>query len=91
MILGCDLAGTIAELGPDVTGFKVGDPVFAMMPHDWGAHAERVVLAQDLVVPIPDKLKLQPVVDKVFPLSEVAAAQEYSKAGRAKGKIILEL
>src|SRR4051812_10982562 len=58
VILGCDLAGTIAEVGPDVTRFKVGDPVFAMMPHDWGAHAERVVLAQDLVVAAPAKLSL---------------------------------
>jgi NADPH:quinone reductase-like Zn-dependent oxidoreductase len=35
--------------------------------------------------------KLKPVIDKVYPFTEVAAAQVYSKAGRAKGKIVLEL
>jgi len=35
--------------------------------------------------------KLKPVIDKTYPFAEVAAAQEYSKAGRAKGKIVLEL
>ncbi len=38
-----------------------------------------------------DEGKLRPVIDKVFPMSEVAVAQEYSKTGRAKGKIILEV
>lgn len=28
--LGCDCAGAIAEIGPDVTGFAVGDPVVAL-------------------------------------------------------------
>lgn len=40
-ILGCDLAGEIAAVGANVTKLKVGDPVFAMMPHDWGAQPRR--------------------------------------------------
>jgi NADPH:quinone reductase-like Zn-dependent oxidoreductase len=55
-ILGCDLAGEIAEVGPGVTRFSAGDPVFAMMPHDWGAHAELVALREDLVVHRPASL-----------------------------------
>lgn len=35
--------------------------------------------------------KLQPVIDKTYPFAEVAAAQEFSKTGRAKAKIVLEL
>jgi NADPH:quinone reductase-like Zn-dependent oxidoreductase len=35
--------------------------------------------------------QLRPVIDKVFPLDQVAAAQEYSKTGRARGKIVLEV
>jgi NADPH:quinone reductase-like Zn-dependent oxidoreductase len=58
VILGCDLAGDIAEVGANVTRFKVGDPVFAMMPHDWGAHAEKVALDQSLVVAKPAKLSM---------------------------------
>ena len=58
VILGCDLAGEIAEVGANVTRFKVGDPVFAMMPHDWGAHAEKVALDQSLVAAKPAKLSM---------------------------------
>jgi NADPH:quinone reductase-like Zn-dependent oxidoreductase len=53
VILGCDLAGRVVEVGPDVTRLAVGDEVFAMMPHDWGAHAERVALPEQLVVAKP--------------------------------------
>jgi len=59
VILGCDLAGTVAEVGASVTRFAVGDEVFAMMPHDWGAHAERVVLTEALVVKKPAGLTME--------------------------------
>jgi NADPH:quinone reductase-like Zn-dependent oxidoreductase len=58
VILGCDLAGKVVEIGANVTRLAVGDEVFAMMPHDWGAHAERVALAADLVVTKPAKLTM---------------------------------
>ncbi len=35
--------------------------------------------------------KIKPVVDKVYPLSDIKAAQEYIESKRAKGKIILQL
>jgi NADPH:quinone reductase-like Zn-dependent oxidoreductase len=38
-----------------------------------------------------DDGKLQPVVDKVFPFADVAAAQEYSKSGSSRGKIVLQV
>lgn len=57
-IIGCDLAGVVAEVGAGVTRLSVGDEVFAMMPHDWGAHAERVVLAEGLVVKKPASLDM---------------------------------
>jgi NADPH:quinone reductase-like Zn-dependent oxidoreductase len=59
VILGCDLAGTVAEVGAKVTGLRVGDEVFAMMPHDWGAHAELVALQASLVVKKPAALSMQ--------------------------------
>src|SRR3954470_19134085 len=49
VILGCDLAGTIVEVGKNVKRLAVGDEVFAMMPQDWGAHAERVALPESIV------------------------------------------
>ncbi|HEY8074650.1 MAG TPA: NAD(P)-dependent alcohol dehydrogenase [Labilithrix sp.] len=58
VILGCDLAGTVVEVGADVKRLAVGDEVFAMMPHDWGAHAERVALDASLVVKKPKNLTM---------------------------------
>ena len=59
VILGCELAGKIVEVGSRVTRLSVGDEVFAMMPHHWGANAERVVLAESLVVKKPAKLSMR--------------------------------
>lgn len=42
---GIDLAGTVAELGADVTGLEVGDRVVAMLPLDSGGGAAEYVLA----------------------------------------------
>ena len=58
VILGCDLAGRVVEVGANAKKLSVGDEVFAMMPHDWGAHAERVALAESLVVAKPAKLSM---------------------------------
>ncbi|MDQ6898502.1 MAG: NAD(P)-dependent alcohol dehydrogenase [Candidatus Dormibacteraeota bacterium] len=58
-ILGCDLAGVVAEVGERVSNFAVGDRVFAMMPHDWGAQAELVALAEGLVVKLPSGLSME--------------------------------
>jgi len=59
VILGCDLAGVVVEKGADVKHLEIGDEVFAMMPHDWGAHAERVALAASLVVKKPAALGMR--------------------------------
>jgi NADPH:quinone reductase-like Zn-dependent oxidoreductase len=33
--------------------------------------------------------RVRPVVDRTFPLSEVAAAIRYMRAGRARGKVLI--
>lgn len=58
VILGCDLAGKVVLVGANAKRFAVGDEVFAMMPHDWGAHAERVAIAESLVVKKPAALSM---------------------------------
>ena len=49
--LGQEAAGVVAELGPDVSGIAVGDPVaYTGVP---GAYAEFAVVPADRLVPVP--------------------------------------
>lgn len=47
-----EVAGTIAALGPGVSGMKVGDRVAAYL--GWGGAREKVIAKAGAVVPIPD-------------------------------------
>ncbi|UYL08508.1 NADP-dependent oxidoreductase [Bdellovibrio sp. SKB1291214] len=38
-----------------------------------------------------EKGKIEPIIDKVFPLAECQAALDYSETGRARGKIIVSI
>ncbi len=81
VILGCELAGVVAEVGPGVTRLKVGDEVFAMMPTHWGANAERVALAEHFVVKKPAGLSM-------VEASSLPVAAMTSLAGlRKRGKV----
>ena len=49
-ILGRDFSGTVAALGPGVTDFKVGDPVFGVMDAGIeGCYAEKVKIAAAII------------------------------------------
>lgn len=50
-ILGLEMAGEIAEVGPNVTGWHVGDRVCALLPG--GGYAERVAVPAAMLMPIP--------------------------------------
>src|SRR3569623_2105044 len=54
-ILGRDCAGTVLEIGKDVTGFKVGDRVMGLVNR---AYAELVVARADAWAPVPSNLAL---------------------------------
>lgn len=59
MVLGWDVAGTVAAVGADVTDWQVGDRVAAMVfqPADQrGVYAERVTLDAGLLARVPDPL-----------------------------------
>lgn len=58
IVLGCELAGRVVARGANAKRFQVGDEVFAQMPHDWGANAQRVALAEHLVVKKPSRLSM---------------------------------
>lgn len=53
---GEEFAGTVVELGPDVTGFAVGDRVATA--NGIGSHASAALVAADRAVPVPEDLDL---------------------------------
>jgi putative PIG3 family NAD(P)H quinone oxidoreductase len=53
-ILGLEVSGVIDEVGREVTGWTVGDPVAALLTG--GGYAEHVVVHPSLLLPIPDGL-----------------------------------
>lgn len=53
---GLEVAGTIAALGPDVTGWQVGDRVCALL--SGGGYAEYAVAPAGQVLPVPDGLDM---------------------------------
>jgi putative PIG3 family NAD(P)H quinone oxidoreductase len=53
---GMECSGRIIELGPEVTGWQVGDEVCALLAG--GAYAEKVAVPQGQLLPIPDGVSL---------------------------------
>jgi putative PIG3 family NAD(P)H quinone oxidoreductase len=85
-ILGLECAGTVAELGHDVSGFAVGDEVCALLAG--GGYAERVAVPAGQVMPLP------PGVDVVTAggVPEVTAtvwSTVVRHAGLAAGELLL--
>ena len=56
MILGADVSGEIARLGPGVTRFAIGDLVYVKLPGDIGGYAEYAVAAETIVARRPANL-----------------------------------
>ncbi|MFB7666065.1 zinc-binding alcohol dehydrogenase family protein [Kitasatospora sp. NPDC056138] len=52
---GLEVAGTVAGLGPGVTGLRVGQPVVAL-PMGFGGNAERVIAGVTTTVPLEGEL-----------------------------------
>jgi NADPH2:quinone reductase len=53
---GTEISGVITELGPDVSGLRVGDRVAAML--DWGGFGEEAVASAETVWQVPDAIDL---------------------------------
>lgn len=59
-VVGFDAAGTVVEVGADVTDFKVGDEVYTRTPtDDFGAVAEYILVDAQFVARKPSTLSLQ--------------------------------
>ncbi|MEU9033976.1 NAD(P)-dependent alcohol dehydrogenase [Streptomyces sp. NPDC048352] len=76
---GLDVAGTVAALGPGVTGCAVGDPVFGTAH---GSFAEYAVARADRIAPKPARLGFEEAA--VLAVSGVTALQALRDAGRVR-------
>ena len=71
---GLDLAGTVVELGADVTGVEVGDRIVAMLPLDSaGGAAEYALVPAESLAPAPETIDL--IDAAALPLTGLAAWQ----------------
>lgn len=56
-IIGLEMAGEIVELGKNVTSWKVGDRVFALL--SGGGYAEYINIPAQMAMPIPENLSFE--------------------------------
>ena len=83
---GLECSGTVAELGPDVTDWAVGDEVCALLTG--GGYAERVVVPAGQLLPVPEGVSL---VDAAA-LPEVVCtvwSNVFMAAGLRPGEVLL--
>jgi NADPH2:quinone reductase len=55
LVIGLEIAGTVAKLGPGVTGVKIGERVAAFLEQG-GAYAEKAVVAANMLMRLPDAI-----------------------------------
>ena len=84
---GCDVAGRVEAVGPDVTTFVPGDAVYATtFMHGFGAFAERVAVVESLVARKPSNLTFKEAA--AVPLAASTALQglrDHGTSTRANG------
>lgn len=84
-VIGWDVSGRVIQLGPGVTNFAVGDPVFAWAFH---TYAELCVVRADVLAKIPDGIDI--VEASALPLVTTTGSQLISKAsGIGQGQTVL--
>lgn len=84
LILGFDVAGEVAAVGPEVTRFQPGDPVFGAIDtrRTGGAYAELALAREDALASLPGSLSLEEAA--ALPLAGLTALQ----ALRDKGELV---
>lgn len=88
-IPGFDVAGEVTEVGAQVTRFKPGDPIFAMLDtRSGGASAEYMVVGEHAVAPIPGNMPASEAA--ALPLAGLTALQALRDLGQVgAGKHVL--
>lgn len=85
-ILGCDMAGEVEAVGPDVTRFRPGDDVYALLRQ--GGFAEYVCVREDLLAPMPENLSYEQAA--AVPMAAVTALLGLRDQGRIQpGQTVL--
>lgn len=92
-ILGLECSGWVAEVGPGVTGWSIGDEVCALL--SGGGYAERVVVPAGQLLPAPSGLSLVEaaslpeaactVWSTVFAAAQLAAGETFLVHGGTSG------
>jgi NADPH:quinone reductase-like Zn-dependent oxidoreductase len=86
--LGRDLAGTVEQVGRDVTGFAIGDDIFALLGRDRGAYAEYVIVKPEEAARKPGNLGF--VEAAAVPLAGLTAWQGlFDHGGLQSGQRVL--
>jgi NADPH:quinone reductase-like Zn-dependent oxidoreductase len=83
-LIGVDVSGTVAKVGPGVEGFSVGDQVFAMADN---TYAELCVIKADVLAKVPKGLDL--IEAAALPLVTVTGNQLLSATGIKAGQTVL--
>ncbi|HVT58129.1 MAG TPA: NADP-dependent oxidoreductase [Thermoanaerobaculia bacterium] len=74
LVLGFDIAGEVAAIGPEVTDFEPGDPVYAMLDsRHGGGYAEYAVAGQAAVASKPESLTFEEAA--AVPVAALTALQ----------------
>jgi NADPH:quinone reductase-like Zn-dependent oxidoreductase len=86
LILGFDVAGEVAAIGPEVTDFEPGDPVYAMLDsRHGGGYAEYAVVGQAAAAPKPEALTYEEAA--AMPVAALTALQALrDRAGLRAGQ-----
>jgi NADPH:quinone reductase-like Zn-dependent oxidoreductase len=77
-IPGCDMAGRVEAVGKDVTQFRAGDDVYALL--EQGGFAEYVCVREGLLARKPENLSYEQAA--AVPMAAVTALQGLRDAGR---------
>ncbi len=83
-LIGVDIAGTVAKIGPGVDGFSVGDQVFAMADN---TYAELCVVKAAILAKVPKGLDL--IQAAALPLATTTGNQLMDATGIQAGQTVL--
>lgn len=87
LVLGCELSGTVEEVGANVKSFKADDAVFGYIPRH-GAYAEYVIAKENELAKKPDDIDFENAA--AIPVGALTSWQAiFDKAGLRSGQKIL--